>query len=248
MRTKDGFEPDHPLPLFLARHADELEQRGTSRILKASILIIAAAALSALAITLSLENPIKVFADATASLVDNLALSRIANQSTPAIQSAADAPASSPTPGGTPARDEIAAGPAPANQDQSANNDPPPGTLLKQFQDWAAKDDAQPQEPVQQAPDKVQVQAQEPAQPVQAAPAQVGENNPVPEQPEHPLQKHRKARSLQNARAELRHVQKPKARVQPAPAQAPPPQDPRAQEQPQNAGPPSFLQSLGLHQ
>ena len=52
----------------------------------------------------------------------------------------------------------------------------------------------------------------------------------------------------ENARAEVRHVQKPRARglEQNAAGQAQPIQDARAQEQP--AAAPSFLQSLGMHQ
>ena len=75
MPTRDGSDPNHPLPLFLSGHADEFEQWGTSRILKASILVIAVM-VSGIAIALSLGNPVEVFADATASLTDNSAAQR----------------------------------------------------------------------------------------------------------------------------------------------------------------------------
>ena len=56
MPIRDGSDPNHPLPLFLSVHADELEQWGTSRILKASILVIAVS-VSGIGIALSLGNP-----------------------------------------------------------------------------------------------------------------------------------------------------------------------------------------------
>jgi hypothetical protein len=233
---------NHPLPLFLSGHADELEQWGTSRILKAGILVIVVT-VGGIAIALSLGNPIKVFADATASLTDNSAVQRGANESTPTptiqsiagvqpIQSLADVQAPTPTPGGAPARDEIAAVREPANQAQTENNEPPSGILLRQFRAWAAKEDARAHKPVEA---------------VQVAPAEVKKNNSAFEQA---AQKHRKARSVKNARAEMRHIRKSKARIHRyahARGRAPSAQDARAQEWPvQNAQAPSFL--LGLHQ
>ena len=108
MPIRDGSDPNHPLPLFLSGHADEFEQWGTSRILKASILVIAVM-VSGIAIALSLGNPVEVFADATASLTDNSAVQRGAIEPTPTIQSTAgvqpiqspaDVQVSTPTPGG----------------------------------------------------------------------------------------------------------------------------------------------------
>jgi hypothetical protein len=245
MPTEDGFEPDHPLPLFLSRHADEDEPRGTSRILKAGILAIAVMA-SGVAITLSLGNPLKVFADATASLTDDSAIQHDANQSAPAIQSAAEAqPIQAPADAqlSAPVRDEIAAVAEPADQARTETNEVSSEALFRQFQAWAAKGAA-----------NGDAGAQKPVEAAQAAPAQVEENDPATAQP---VQTHRKARSAQNARAEIRHVQKPKAKVQReqiARRQAPTAQDARAQEQPaqnapaQSAQAPSFLQALGLHQ
>ena len=98
MPTRDGFSPDHPVPLFLA---DEPEQQGigkaryraviVSRVLKASILVATATAIG-IAI-LSVGNPVTLFADVTASLVDKSALQPETDQSTPTIQSTADAQA-----------------------------------------------------------------------------------------------------------------------------------------------------------
>jgi len=76
MPTKDDFTPDSPFALFLSEHADEPEQPGIvialdraviwSRILKTSILVVTAAAIAILWV----ENPVALFANVTASLVD----------------------------------------------------------------------------------------------------------------------------------------------------------------------------------
>jgi hypothetical protein len=268
MPMKDRFDSDHPLPLFLSGDAVEYEQRGTSRILKASLVVVAAM-VGGIAITLSLGNPAKLFADATASLADSLGVSRGVNPTSAtswaadaqSIQSSADAQAAAPAPLSVMAHDNVAAGPEPTDQAQTENSQPASGALLGQFQAWAVKEDAQAQEDAQpQQP----VQPQEAAQPAPAP--QVAEDDPAPEQAS---QKPRRARSLQNARAEIRHVQKSRARVQRrqiAREQAPPVQasvqQQSAQQQPlqqqpvqlqpmqqdpmQQAQPPSFLQSLGL--
>jgi hypothetical protein len=237
MPTKDGFNPDHPLPLFLS--ADEPEQQGigkawdraviSSRVLKASILVATATAIG-IAI-LSVGNPVTLFADVTASLVDTSALQPGTDQSTPTIQSTADAQALAPIAKDAPTRDEIAAASEPAGQSQTENENSEPSSeaLYRQFQAWAAEEGTQAQV--------------KPVQPVQDAPAQVVENAPAPVRP---MQKRRRARSGQNARAEIRHVQRPQAKVQReqnARVQVRPVQDARAQDQSvQNAQVPSFLQ------
>ena len=168
MPTKDGFCPDHPLPLFLA---DEPEQQGigkawdraviSSRVLKASILVATATAIG-IAI-LSVGNPSRrLFADVTASLVDKSALQPGTDQSTPTIQSTADAQALPPTAKDAPTRDEIAAAAESAGQSQTENSEPSSEALFRQFQAWAAEKDAQAQVG--------------PVQSVQDAPAQVAEN------------------------------------------------------------------------
>ena len=121
MPTKDGSYPDHPLPLFFA---DEPEQQGigkawdraviSSRVLKASILVAPATAIG-MAI-LSVGNPVTLFADVTASLVDKSALQPGTDQSTPTIQSTADAQALPLTAKDAPTRDEIAAASESAGQ------------------------------------------------------------------------------------------------------------------------------------
>jgi hypothetical protein len=246
MPTKDGFNPDHPLPLFLA---DKPEQQGigkawdraviSSRILKASILVATATAIG-IAI-LSVGNPVTLLADVTASLVDKSALQPGTDQSTPTIQTTANAQAL-PTAKDAPTRDEIAAASESADHSQTENSEPSSEALFRQFKAWAAEKDAQTQVgPVQSVQDA-------PAPVVQNAPAQVAEDTRASLKPK---QKHRHVRALHNARAEMGPVHNPRkkvrreqnSRVQDAPAQ-----EARAPEQGQfvqNAQPPSFLQTFG---
>jgi hypothetical protein len=217
MPTKDGFNPDHPL--FLA---DEPEQQGigkawdrvaviSSRVLKASILVATATAIG-IAI-LSMGNPGTLVAYVTASLVDKSALQPGTDQSTPTIQSTADAQALPPTAKDAPTRDEIAA--ASESASQTENSEPSSEALFRQFQSWAAEKDAQAQVG--------------PVQSVQDAPAQVVQNARAPLRP---MQKHRHVRPVHSARAEIRPVQPPRKKVrreQNARVQVPPAQDARAQ-------------------
>ena len=69
MPMRDDFASDHPLPLFFSGHADEHEERGSLLLLNASILLLVAS-LVAMAIILLWGNPVKVFADVTASLTN----------------------------------------------------------------------------------------------------------------------------------------------------------------------------------
>ncbi len=245
MPTEDDFTSDHSLPLFLSGHADEHEERGSLLLLNASILVLVAS-LVGMAIILSLGNPAKVFADIKASLTAISALQPGTVQSTPtipsaptvqsaaeaqAVRSTADARALPPPAKDASTRDEIAAAPEPAGQSQTEDSEPASEALFRQFQAWAAEEGT-----------RAQVT---PVQPAQDAPAPVVENAPAPVRP---MQKQR-ARSVQDARAETLHVQKPRAkarREQNARVQAPPVQDARAQDQSvQNAQAPSFLQTFG---
>jgi hypothetical protein len=253
MPTKDGFTPDHPVPRFLAEHAEEPEQPYigkawdgaviSSRILKTSILVITATAIGIA--VLSVGNPVVLFTNVTASLFDTSALQPGAGQSTPTIQSTAGTQDLPPTAGDAPTRDEIAAASEPADQSQTKISEPPAEALLKQLQAWAGEEDARaPVEPVQPAQ---HARAQDgSAQPVQDAPAQVVQDAPAQVRP---MQKHRHFRRVQNARAEIRPERHPRAKVrreQNARAQVAPVQDPRAQDQSvQNAQAPSFLQNFG---
>ena len=235
--TKDALNQGHPLPLFLA---DGPEQQGTgkawdravisSRVLSASILVATATAIS-IAILWS-GNPVIFFADTTASMVDKSALQPATDQSTPTIQSTADAQALPPTAENAPTGDEIAAASEPADQIQAEKSEPPSEALLTKLPTWAAEKGAQAQVG--------------PVQSVQVAPAQVAENARAALQP---MQRHRDVRPVHNARAEMRPVQNPRKKVrsqQNARIQVPPAQDARAQDKSvQNAQAPSFLQYFG---
>ncbi|UPJ53052.1 hypothetical protein IVB30_18060 [Bradyrhizobium sp. 200] len=241
MANKDGFPPDDRFPVFLSEQAEETGQPDigkalnraavSSRILKTSIWAVAATAIG-IAI-LSVGDPVALVANVTATWVDKPALQPDADSSTPAIQSIASTQDSPATTMDTPTRDEIAAAVEPADQSQAEIGQPLTEALFKQFQAWADEKDTQAKvEPVRPLQD-----AQ--AQAVQDAPAQV-----------RPVKKHRRVRSVQNARAEIRHQRNPRAKVreeQNAREQAPPVPDPRAQEQPaQNSLFPWLPQSFGL--
>src|SRR5215510_6674878 len=204
MPAKDGFDPTHPLPQFLADRAEQAIGNApdgavsTSRAVKASILIATATA-TGIAV-LALGNPVGLLAEMSASLVGNST-----PQPTPAIQSAADAPALvataadaqdlPPTTNEVPTRGEIAAS-EPAGMDQSEKSEPASESLFRQFQAWAADQDAQAHGGS--------------VQPVQDAPAQLVQNDPAPAAknirvPYRQVQKRRHARAaVRNARAEVR--------------------------------------------
>ena len=240
MATKDGFQPDRS-PIFLSDDAEHVEQPDigkaweraaiSSRILKASIWAVAATAIG-IAI-LSVADPVALVANVTATLVDKPGSQPDADPSAPAVQSIAGTQDSPPTTTQAPTRDEVAAASEPADQSQAETSQLLTEALFKQFQAWAAEDDTRAKA--------------EPAQPAQAAPVRVVQDAPAQVQP---VKKHRRVRSVQNARAEIRHHRNHRARVreeQNAPAPIAPVSDPRAQEQAvQTSQTPSFLQSFGL--
>ena len=258
MPTKDAFTLDNRLPIFLSDRADEPEQPAmglawdraviSSRILKASILILTATAIAILLV----GNLVPFFADVTASLVDISALQPGTDHSTPTIQSTAGTrdllPTSPVNPGANPksappsgdetaatnasTRDEIAAASEPAGHSQMENSEPPSDAMFKQFQAWAAEKDTRAKfGPVQPEEDA-------PAQVVQDARPQV-----------RPMQKHRHFQPMQNARAEIRperHLRAKVRREQNERVQVPPVQDARVQDQSvQNAPTPWLLQRFG---
>jgi hypothetical protein len=264
MSMEDGFNPDHPLPPFLAHRP---EQRGiqkasertvtSSRVFKASILIAAATATGIVA--LPVGDPVTLFAAVTASLgnsglqpgADQPVSTIQANAHAPAlIQSTADAEALPPTAKDAPLRDEIAA--SDPGKDQAEQSEPSSEKgeasseiLFRQFQAWVTEQDAQakvrPVQPIQDAP----------AQVAQNAPAQVAENASVPHRL---VQEHRHILPVHAARAEHRRKVRraQSARVERPPTQSagverPPIQDARAQSQAaQNSQAPSFLQIFGM--
>jgi len=216
MATKDDFPLDVPLPLFLSDHAEEPEQPGigkawdraviSSRILKTSILVVTAAAI--VFAILSVGNPLVLFADATASLVATSAPQDGTGQSMPIIQSTADAQALPPTASEAPTGEEIAAAFKTAIQSETEIREPTAEALLKQFQAWAAEEDAQ-----------AQVRPEQHEQPVQDAQAQVQDDQAQVVQNARaqvrPVQKHRHIRPVHNARAEIRPEHNARAKVRP---------------------------------
>jgi len=256
--------PDYPLPSFLAPRVDEHEYdqsrydecsydddeqqstfvrelRDTSGLLRASIFTVAVA-VGGVALAVSLGHPVRVLADAAASLSDN--------QSPPGIRSAADAPpvpssaearSPAPAPGAGLSHEELAELAELTSQVRPENNEAASGALLKKFQAWAAKQDAEAQF----------AKADAPVQPVEAGPVQIARDDPASEEP---VERHTTTRSVENAHAEMPHVQKPRAKVQrklAARRQAAPIQDARALPQPllnANAQQSSFLQGLGWNQ
>jgi hypothetical protein len=258
--TRHDFTSDHPLPVFLSSDTERYEEpRRSSLLLKTTGLFVVAAIVIGGAMTLTLGNPMDLFAvaDSAASQADSAAAQPNTDQppappvQAPPVQSTADA---GQTAGSTPSREDVTAA-----ADNAAA--PPSGALLKQFQSWAAQQDAQPQGAPTQGAQTQGVQTQvepvrpiqdatpqaEPARPAQDAATQPSDDAPAPVRV---AQKHRRARPVQNARAEIRIPRpRPAAGVRPdrnARADARPPQDGRPPEQTQQAQSPSFLQSIGL--
>ena len=246
MVTNDGFQPDRPL--FLSEPAEEIGQPDIGKVWKRSVISSRILTMSIWAVTataigiaiLSVENPVALVADFTASWVDKPALQPATDPSTSSIQSIAGTQDSATTTGDAPAREEIAAVSEPADQNQAAIVVQPPATeivqppaqaLLKEFEAWAAKQDSRAEAV--------------PVEPAQAAPVQVAQAAPVQAQP---AKKHRRARSVHNARAEIRpqRIHRVRAREASAPVPIAPVPDARAPELPvQNAQTPSLFQSLG---
>jgi hypothetical protein len=239
MPTEDGFNPDHPLPLFLA---DRAEQQSigrafdraviSSRVSKASILIAAATATGIVVLSMG-NHPGTLFADVTASLLGNSGPQPDTDQpestiqSTPdapaLIQSTADAQALPPTAEDALTGDEIAAS-EPAGKDQAEKSEPSSEVLFRQFQAWVAEQNAQAnvrQQPSQGAP----------AQVAQNAPARVAENASIPHRL---MQRHRHVLSVRDARAEMRtqNFRNRVQRSQSARVERPLIQDARAQSRP----------------
>jgi len=246
MVTNDGFQPDRPL--FLSEPAEEIGQPDIGKVWKRSVISSRILTMSIWAVTataigiaiLSVENPVALVADFTASWVDKPALQPVTDPSTSSIQSIASTQDSATTTGDAPAREEIAAVSEPADQNQAAIVVQPPATeivqppaqaLLKEFEAWAAKQDSRAKAV--------------PVEPAQAAPVQVAQAAPVQAQP---AKKHRRARSVHNARAEIRpqRIHRVRAREASAPVPIAPVPDARAPELPvQNTQTPSLFQSLG---
>jgi hypothetical protein len=273
MPMKDDFSPDNLLPIFLSERADKPELSATGialdrtviwlRVLKTSILVVTAAVIAFLLV----GNPVAFFANITASLVDVSAVRPGTDQSTPTIQSTADAqpllPIARDAPPVNPSANPEAAAPS---DDNTALRPPTPGAptatdaptrneiaAASEPTDQSQTGNRQPSADALFKQFQAWVAEQDPraqvgpVQPAQDAPAQVLEDA----RPQvRNLKKHRQVRPVQNARTEIRPERDPRAKVrqeQNARVQVPPVQDARAPDQSvQNAQAPSFLQSLGL--
>ena len=176
----------------------------STRILKTSILGIAAAAI-AFAIV-AVENPRLLLANAefffANTFLDPVSRPREATgEATPVTQSAAVAQASPPVAvaGEAPTGGEIAAPFKTTDQSQTETRQPSTGNLLGQFQAWAAGKDARADvAPAQPVPD---AQSQ-PVQDVQPQPVQDARANSRQDAQAQirPVQKHRPVQHVRNAR------------------------------------------------
>jgi hypothetical protein len=261
MATKDSFPPDDRFPVFLSDDAGETGQsdiseawnRATiaSRILKASIFAAVATAIG-IAVLLA-GNPVSLVADVTAAWTDTSEVQAPADPSTattPSVVATQDAP---PAARDAPAREETAAASEPAGQTRAELDPPPTEAMFKQFQAWAAEEDARTQaesakvEQAKLAQDLPPVQAMQDEPARQDAPARVAQDAPAQVQP---VKKQRRARSVHNARAEIRSQRHHRPRYreeQSAPVPLAPVPDQRAQEQAmQPTQTPSLLQSFGF--
>ena len=179
MATKDGFDPDNPLPFVLCD--DEPEQgigNGaavmSARFVMASILV-ATATVTGISI-LSAGNPVTLFADVTASLADKRA-PQPTDQSAAIIQPVviqSTAEALPPPAQDVPTR-EIN-DPEPASQTKKVTDEASSEALFREFQVWNAEQDARVL-----------------GKPVDPAPAAKNASASV-----RPVQKHRTARTIRN--------------------------------------------------
>src|SRR6266702_8084078 len=178
-----------PIPLFLSDLTEEPEQAGILKawdraVIASRILKIGILIVTAAAIVfavLSMGNPSVLFANATAFLVGTSAPQDGTGQSIPTIQPTADAQALPPTASEAPTGEEIAAAFKTTSHSETEIREPTAEALLKQFQAWAAEEDSQAQVRPEQSVQDAQAQVQDDqAQAVQNARAQV-----------RPVQKHR---------------------------------------------------------
>ena len=196
---------------------DDLSKGHTSLLLKASILV----ATAIVAASLSLPNPMPLFAELTASLTDNFGLRPAADQSTSITQATADARASPPPAQEAAHPKEIAASEV-ADQMEAPSIEPPSDSLFQQFQAWAAAQaHSVPTQAIQNASAKVELNAQTRlAEPNRAHLSSMQKSSHI-----RPI--------VHNARSEMpkRNPRRPLRLVQDAQAQAPAAQGVRAQEQ-----------------
>jgi len=236
------------IPLFLSDHTEEPEQPVIGKAwdiaaISSRILKTSILVITAAAIVFAIRlvgNPLALFTNATASLVATSSPQDGTGQSMPIIQSTVGVQALPPTAREAPTGDEIAAAFNSASQSQTENPQPPAEALFEQYQAWADEEDARTQvRPVQPVQDAQPQVQDDQTHVVQNARAQVRS-----------VQKHRHVKPVHNARAKIRPEHNARAqmrREQNAGVQARPVKNTQAQVQPvQNAQPPGFLQNLGL--
>jgi hypothetical protein len=263
MPTRDDLTNDHPLPLFLANHAEEPEQLGigkawdgaviSSRILKTGILIVTATVIGVGVI--SVGNPVILLSNVRASLFDTSASQLGTGQSKPTNQSNAGTQDLLATAGNEPPIDpDTNSELAPRSDGKTTTTDVPtrsetaaalqPAEQSQAEAGQLSADDLFKQFQAWAAEQDGRTQVRS-VQPAQDAPVQVVQDTG---RQVRPTQGHRQVRHAQNARAEVRPVQIPRKKIRREQnAQVPSVQDARAQAQSvQNAETPSFLQSLGL--
>ena len=202
MATKDGFDSDDPLPLFLSADAPEPSSGSdraviSLRFVMASILVATATAIGIS--ILSVRNPVTLFAEVTAS-VDSSGPQPSTDESMPSIQSAviqSTVDAEAPQTAKDVPISEISAS-EPASQTRAENSETSEA-LFREFQAWNAKRDL--------------------AKPAQDDPAPVAENAPASVGP---MQKRRANIPGQDEGAHARPVQDARAQTQPGQYAEPP--------------------------
>jgi hypothetical protein len=144
-----------PSPLEFAHQTKQVRSEGLiRRVLRASILIVAVAVVSTA--VLMVKDPIGLFAEVTASLVDRFGMQPATDRTTPTIESSAETRAL-PIAKDAPVRDEVDAS-KPAVENQAKTSEAQSEAMFRQFQAWAAEKDAQiePEKPVQDASEILQ--------------------------------------------------------------------------------------------
>jgi hypothetical protein len=257
VHMNDDSAPDQSLPLFLSNDADGAEQRGSSRILWAGFLTLAALAVGGA--TLLLGDPGSRITALTASLTGASAPATDHAEATPPAQSTVEAQATAPAETEAP-RDQqpAAAAPEPAEPkqaDAAVDRD----ALFRQFQAWAQQQNGKPdrqqdsrQETQVPATRDVSIQPAPPqpaAETTQAVPTRVEPKAPAPvaQAPVRAVQKQRPVRELRNARAEIESERRAKAKAA-AQTYWTPTEEPRAPDTPaQSPETPWLLRLFGGH-
>lgn len=238
MPMNDDSAQDHPLPLFLSNDTEDVELRGSSRILWTGFLFVMALAVGGA--TLLLGGPGSHITALTAS-VDGASTPAVTDngQATPPPQSAVEA--QQPSPAETEAasnQQPAVASPELAGQkqaDATANSE----TLFRQFQAWAQQQDGKPdqqpdsaQESRAPATSEVSAPAEPAAETTQAVPTRAEPKAPASagQAPLRAAQK-RSVRELRNARAEIESARRAKTKSQQTYGTQPP-EETRAPETP----------------